>query len=295
MLNIGIPGSGKSTWTNEFILKNPSWVKISRDDFRFMLKNQPFLDPKAENMITEMVVKTARKALLTGYDVIIDNTHCRLTYINAMIEALGDLADIEYRYFDTPLKTCIERDSVRDKKVGETVIKKMDKDLRILLDSFDFQPSKKRERVRIDYSKAWKKELPNAIIFDVDGTLAHMGSRRGPFDWKKVGLDVPDPVVVRQLKMHASFGDTILVVSGRDGSCRKETSDWLELHGLKFDELLMRPADDYRKDSLIKKEIYENDIKGKYNVIVVYDDRDQVVNTWRSLDLKCFQVEYGEF
>jgi hypothetical protein len=57
----------------------------------------------------------------------------------------------------------------------------------------------------------------------------------------------------------------------------------------------MRPANDFRKDSLIKKEIYENDIKGKYNVIMVYDDRNQVVDVWRGLGLKCAQVEPGEF
>ena len=292
---IGIPGSGKTTWADEFLSKNPDWMKVGRDDFRFMLRNQAFLDFKAENMITDMVVQTARKALLTGYNVIIDNTNCRLSYINKMVEALGDLADIDYRYYDTPLDTCVERDSKREKKFGETVIKKMHKDLVIMLDSFDFQARKKSERIRLDYSKAWKKDLPDAVIFDVDGTLAHFGTKRGPFDWKKVGVDDVDKVVARQLKMHKAYGDTILIVSGRDGSCRQETIDWLELHELEHDALFMRPAGDFRKDSLIKKEIFENDIKDKYNVIAVYDDRDQVVETWRSLGLKCFQVEYGEF
>ena len=44
-----------------------------------------------------------------------------------------------------------------------------------------------------------------------------------------------------------------------------------------------------------KAEIYEKELKGKYNIIMIYDDRDQVVETWRSLGLKCAQVEYGEF
>jgi hypothetical protein len=57
----------------------------------------------------------------------------------------------------------------------------------------------------------------------------------------------------------------------------------------------MRPKNDYRKDSLIKEEIYVNNIKNKYNVIAVYDDRDQVVKKWRELGIKCFQVDYGNF
>lgn len=295
LLNIGIPGSGKSTWTDEFLAKNPDWMKVGRDDFRFMLRNQPFLDFKAENMVSDMVIKSARKALLTGYNVIIDNTNCKLSYINSFISSLNDLADIDYRYFDTPLKTCIERDALREKKVGETIIKKMHKDLTIMLDSFDFQPCKKRERLKLDYSKAWDDKLPYAVITDIDGTVAHMNGKRGPFDWKKVGVDDIDQPMVDTLKMLKATGTTIIACSGRDGSCRQETSDWLTAAEVPFDHLFMRPANDYRKDSIIKKEIYENDIKGKFNIIMVYDDRDQVVEVWRNLGLKCAQVEPGEF
>lgn len=295
ILNIGIPGSGKSTWTTEFLMKNPDWMKISRDDFRFMLRNQPILDFKGENMLTGMVMQAARKALLSGFNVIVDNTHCRLSYINASIEALGDLADIDFRYFDTPVKTCIERDSKREKKVGEVIINKMHKDLTIMLETFDFQPVKKKERLKLDYAKGWDPKLPNAIISDIDGTLAHMNGKRGPFDWKKVGVDDIDQPMVETLKVWKASGATIIACSGRDGSCRQETTDWLKAAEVPFDHLFMRPANDFRKDSLIKKEIYENDIKGKFNVIMVYDDRNQVVDLWRSLGLKCAQVEYGEF
>ena len=57
----------------------------------------------------------------------------------------------------------------------------------------------------------------------------------------------------------------------------------------------MRKKDDFRKDSIIKKEIFENEINPKYNVLFVYDDRNQVVKTWRELGVKVFQVEEGNF
>ena len=38
-----------------------------------------------------------------------------------------------------------------------------------------------------------------------------------------------------------------------------------------------------------------NHINGKYNVLGVFDDRDQVVSVWRSLGLTCFQVNWGNF
>lgn len=54
IINIGVPASGKSSWTSEFISKNPGWVKVSRDDFRYMLKGVGFCEPKIEKMITHM-------------------------------------------------------------------------------------------------------------------------------------------------------------------------------------------------------------------------------------------------
>ena len=61
------------------------------------------------------------------------------------------------------------------------------------------------------------------------------------------------------------------------------------------DELFMRPTGDTRKDSILKKEIYDNHIKGKYNVKYVLDDRDSVVEMWREQGLTCLQVAPGDF
>jgi len=295
IISIGIPGSGKTTWALEFLRKNPDWVKVSRDDFRFMLRNSPVLDFKGESLVTDLFYKAARRAILNGYNVILDNTHCKLSYINQAIEMLNDVADIDYRYFDVPLKTCIERDEAREKKVGQEVIKRMHKDLTNMLDVFDFQPRKRKERRRRDYAKDWNPDLPNAIITDIDGTVAHMNGKRGPFDWKRVGLDDPDTPIIEALKAWKATGAQVIAVSGRDGSCQQETEEWLKAAEVPFDAIFMRPAGDFRKDSLIKKEIYENYIKDRWNVIMVYDDRDQVVEIWRSLGLKCAQVEPGEF
>lgn len=40
----------------------------------------------------------------------------------------------------------------------------------------------------------------------------------------------------------------------------------------------MRKTGDSRKDFLIKKEIYENELKDKYNILAIFDDRQQVVD-----------------
>jgi hypothetical protein len=45
----------------------------------------------------------------------------------------------------------------------------------------------------------------------------------------------------------------------------------------------------------VKLEIFDREIRHKYNVVAVFDDRRQVVEAWRSLGLSVFQVAPGDF
>ena len=58
----------------------------------------------------------------------------------------------------------------------------------------------------------------------------------------------------------------------------------------------MRPANNYEKDTVIKKRIFNTHIKDNYYVEMVFDDRDSVVRMWREeLGLKVAQVDWGDF
>ena len=52
---------------------------------------------------------------------------------------------------------------------------------------------------------------------------------------------------------------------------------------------------DQRKDSVVKVEIFDREIRHAYRVIGVFDDRAQVVRAWRALGLTVFQVADGNF
>ena len=117
-----------------------------------------------------------------------------------------------------------------------------------------------------------------------------------------MGLDSPNPPVFSLANMIEYVNDRevtkveIVIFSGRDGSCRIETEDWLGKYEVKYDQLHMREAGDNRKDSIVKRELFDTHIKGKYNVLYVVDDRNQVVDMWRNeLGLTCFQVAEGDF
>lgn len=136
---IGVPAAGKSTWTREYLAKNPNTVAVSRDDFRYGLRNSCVTEPKIESMITELVDSTIIKALSFKLNVVIDATNLKASYINHFVDLVKYKADVEFRVFDISLDKAIERDSKREKKVGEHVIKKMYKNYKDLVDSYAFQ------------------------------------------------------------------------------------------------------------------------------------------------------------
>ena len=83
--------------------------------------------------------------------------------------------------------------------------------------------------------------------------------------------------------------------AGQDSLSREHTIKWLESNNYKSPTLYMRKHGDFRPDDIIKAELYENYVNGKYNVIGIYDDRNKVVDMWRKLGLPCYQVYYGNF
>jgi hypothetical protein len=50
-----------------------------------------------------------------------------------------------------------------------------------------------------------------------------------------------------------------------------------------------------RKDSVVKQELFDEHIRDIYDVVAVYDDRQQVVDMWRAMGIDCFQVAPGNF
>ena len=166
-------------------------------------------------------------------------------------------------------------------------------------------------------------KLQNAIMCDLDGTLAindhgrkFWGEETALCD--KDSLNFPVSSVLQTymsynrsiLKSLADVDDKhqvdeflltvkIIYMSGREDKYKPSTVKFLKKHNLDSEvwtELHMRKTDDFREDSIIKKELYDAHVKDKYDVLFVLDDRDQVVNMWRNeLGLACFQVANGNF
>lgn len=272
----GLPASGKTTWA-----KQQNAKRVNKDDLRAMVDNSVW-SKENEKYILHWRDEIIKDCLGGLNDVICDDTNLAPKHeiqLRAIAEAYK--ADFEVKDFThVPVEECIKRDQKRQNYVGEKVIRKM------------YNQFLKPEPVK--YVPPVGR--PTAVLCDIDGTLAHMTTRKGrPYDWHRVGEDALDEVVAEILE-GLQVDVEVILVSGRDAVCRPETEKWLEENGVEYDELLMRSENDNRKDTVIKKEIFNKYIKDNYKVLFVLDDRDQVVNMWRNeLGLKVLQVAEGDF
>ena len=146
----------------------------------------------------------------------------------------------------------------------------------------------------VEYS-ALDSSRPPAVICDLDGTLALI-TDRDPYDAEFCINDQLNVPVADLIKAENKNGAAIVLVSGRSESSRSNTIAWLKKYDIPFQGLFMRPVEDFRKDAIVKREIYDQFIDSVYSIKYVLDDRDQVVDMWRNvLKLPCFQVNYGTF
>lgn len=281
----GLQGSGKTTWAIQHMRENPGkYKRVSTDDLRGML------DGGKHTQHNESFMLQTRNALILaalddGKSVIVDSTGLNPVHerdIRELVKGRGVQVVIQ-DFTDVPIEQCIANDLVRYDSVGEQVI-------------------------RETYNK-WLRKTPRlreaspglltAILVDIDGTLAWKGDR-DVYDASKAYLDTPNPAVVSVIEGMAS-GDVVgtpvvvIVMSGRQEKDRAVTVDWLLTHNIRYDALYMRSTGDTRKDSVVKQELYETYVEGRYNVLFVLDDRQQVVDMWRRLGLQTWQVQEGRY
>ena len=164
------------------------------------------------------------------------------------------------------------------------------------------------------------------VIFDLDGTLANIDTRRnmslkpnGKLDWdifadpsSILNWDLPNAPVIKMAQLFKADGFRIVIFSGRNDRGFDATVQWLNNNHVPFDLLVMRPdkfkdkswpiADGnpatsdmrFMPDEILKKKMLDTFVDIN-DVFLVVDDRDKVVKMWRDLGLNTFQVAPGDF
>lgn len=284
MILQGLPASGKSTYAKALVDGNYHWKRVNKDSLRDMVDGGAH-SKEREKLILAAQLKLVDLYLANGYSVVVDNTNLHQPHVvelQILAAQYGAEVIIDDTFLAVPLDELLERDKNRANSVGPRVIRDFARRYRI-------PPYTPKEVY-------YRPDLPQAIICDIDGTIANIGFR-DPYDASKCAPDKVNPVVEDILNRYRNTAH-ILFVSGRSEDYRTQTHSWLWDRGLVDDRtrLFMRPSGDSRKDNVVKLELFNTYIRDTWNVLFVLDDRTQVVRMWRrDLGLTCLQVDDGDF
>lgn len=275
ILTVGISGSGKTTWAKNFVNEsNAEYVIIERDALRTEITGleSPVFKKSLEKQVTLLADKLFLNAVSEGKSVIISDTNLNSkTRLKWEEKAKEHDYSLTYKLFETTLEQAIKNNSKRSRRVPTSEIMRQWKGY-------------------VEYSNTYQYKhtegLPEAIIVDIDGTVATM-NKRTPFEWYKVSSDSPRTEILELVKYQYSLGKKVIFLSGRSSECWGDTMLWL--HQNFGDEFLlyMRKADDLRRDTIVKEELFMKHIRGKYNISMIFDDRPSVVRLWYSLGFNC--------
>lgn len=176
----GVPASGKSTWAKAWVAEAPDTrVRVNRDNLRWTLGIKTGVGTyEQEQEVTHWQDAMIERALSQGKDVVVDNTNLRAKSVKQLLRLANKWqAEVEFKDFDITYEQARFRDHMRwdagERFVGDAVIKSF-------FDKF-IQGGKLPEIPTLDEVetpklKPYKAErgLPDAIIVDIDGTLAHI-------------------------------------------------------------------------------------------------------------------------
>ena len=146
------------------------------------------------------------------------------------------------------------------------------------------------------------------VIFDLDGTLADGSGRLHLLPTKDLHLtdswtefnkacvwDRPIWDTIDVCNSLEESGMWVIVLTGRSDIVRVETEAWLKENNVNYNELIMRPHDDNRKDTVIKEEVINQIRSEGHQIVAAWDDSPNVVSHFRSLGITTYQVcDYGD-
>lgn len=272
----GVQASGKSFWAKQFVKDNQNYKRVNRDSIRHMISNYTH-DDKNEKLVTKIEKEIITQIIKDGYNLVVDNMNLNKKYLDELKNFIhsvvkdGTTLDFEVKEFPISLHEAVERDKNRIDSVGEAVIKKTWK-------KYEIELKQMLDRHKTKYVE--DINLPKAVLIDIDGTLSNSIHRR-IFDDEAVINDlVIKPVKKLVNLIYANTGTKVIIFSGRKDSCKTQTEEWLKKNFISYHELHMRKATDNRNDTIVKSEMFEEFIRGKYYCEFVIDDRHAVCNMY---------------
>lgn len=307
LVTIGAPASGKSTYVKSLNLPETTLI-LERDNFRkdecrnrfnyvddgtnfhkyYHLLGRNITD-QIENYITAIFdyhIENKKN------DLVFSNTNINKKHRNKLIRKLEENGyEVTIKYFNLPLDVLLENNKQRIDVVDTHVI-------------INMYQSLQRQLTQIHHDSYMKhgQLYNNCIIVDIDGTIAHIENKyRSHYD-TNCGSDLFDDLVFNMaFGLSKEYEADIIFLTGRTSKSWQSTRQWLDKHigeytkyNLELNngyQLYCRHHGDYRKDAIIKRELYDTFISNRYSdVLCVFDDRPSVIDMWHDLGLKVITV-----
>lgn len=311
----GIPGSGKSTWAQQWVNEDPfNRVRINRDDLRAaVIKAEPnkwkssdgfyVNGPKKndfEQKVTQLEHTLTQRALRAGKSVVNDNTNLTPRFVKQISKFARELnVPIVAKTFPITIEEAKRRNANRDRKVPEHVIENMFKNglgpqgqFHHIDGTFPIQPFKAPEKIGT-----------HAIGIDLDGTAADVRSirhfvekdarGRRDFDgFHRSSLFVPpNESVVEIIKDAQANGLAVLITTARGEDYKEVSQRWLKENGIEFDNYYCRARGDSRPDYIVKAEMYD-EISKHYDLVHQVDDNPQAIQAWEEKGVLVTKVKF---
>lgn len=292
ILTRGIQGSGKSTWAKAWVAEDPEHrVRINNDDIRNMLG--PYWIPIREELVTSIKVNAAQCAMDEGFSIVVDNMNLnpkevryweQLIYINNL-DPDSYQYELEFKDFFISLDECIRRDASRPNPIGAKVIKDTWNRYKHFIQTYTVEQQVKNLLL-------YDPKKPTCVVVDMDSTLCFNTTKRpwfGEGSTEAMINDTPNWGVVSLVR---SQQYPIVVCTGRNKAQQEVTESWLQNQGIFPKEYYMREDGDYRKGVVVKEELMKQ-ILEKYNVLVVFEDCEPIVDRFREMGLTVLQPNKG--
>lgn len=127
VLTIGLPGSGKTTYSKKYAGEN-GFDYISSDEIRYDRFTDEFGDNEEQSEIWREARLRIAQSLKEGKSVLLDST---MTHSKSRVnlirfaKSIDENVEIIAMHFNTPLEVCLERNSKREKPVPSEVVEGM--------------------------------------------------------------------------------------------------------------------------------------------------------------------------
>lgn len=244
----GLPGSGKTERARQIIQENINYVRLNRDDLRktFFL-NKPWLQEE-EEVVPLIQHMMCRSLLKLGKNIVIDDLNLnKKTVERYTVLAKECNAEVDFIHLRPSIFQCILRDKKRENPVGaETILK-----------------------IANEYGLKIDKDAQETIIYFFEEVLADTTQRdaclSGSDKYSKPGWCksfVPINKFINKLQEDMALGYKITIITDTSQSLANELHEWMQIHNVSCDSLIMRGEKDecesrtsFKFDKLIREDL----------------------------------------